>query len=301
MNTEPVIIVQLIHIQGPLKGRIQEFSGPAITIGRNPTCDMQFPKDLAAVSRSHAEIVREGNRFKLVDRSTNGTFVNGKQVKEVFLKDGDVIMFSPDGPKVSFLAKAIEMRDIEQNLNVTRPEPMMQVDVPVPPAGERAAPEPPKKPAPEAPGRPEEIAVRKVQVPLIVQYGPTLNSYRELPVNIGQGPGNDLIMTHPSIADRHAQIFFAQGKYWIKDLTGRKSISINGRPIDLQAALNVNDVLSLSPQGPVLRFLGEGRLAEYEEPEPAPPGPGSDAPEGSPKPPDEKKKGGWSIKDIFKR
>lgn len=148
MNTEPVVIVQLIHIEGPLKGRTQEFGGPSITIGRKPMCDMQFPEDLAAVSGDHAEIVREGNRFKLIDKSTNGTFVNGKQVGEVFLKDGDVIMFSPDGPTVSFLARAIGLRDIEQDLNVIRPEPMMQVDVPGPSAGE---------PEPALPGAGDEV------------------------------------------------------------------------------------------------------------------------------------------------
>ena len=54
------------------------------------------------MSRKHAEIIREGNRFKLVDLSANGTFVNGKRVKEVYLKDGDVLTFAEGGPKVSF-------------------------------------------------------------------------------------------------------------------------------------------------------------------------------------------------------
>lgn len=39
---------------------------------------------------------------------------------------------------------------------------------------------------------------------------------------------------------------------------------VNGRPIDRQAAVNLNDVLSLSPKGPVFRHLGDGRLDEYE-------------------------------------
>lgn len=148
MKTQPVIIVQLKHIQGPFKGQIQEFGGPVITIGRNPACDMRFPEDLATVSKNHAEIVREGNRYKLIDKSTNGTLVNGRQVKEVFLKDGDVIMFSPDGPKVSFLASIIEERDIEQDLDVIRPEPMMQVDVPKPPARDGTSRKSPRRSGP---------------------------------------------------------------------------------------------------------------------------------------------------------
>ncbi|MCK7510878.1 MAG: FHA domain-containing protein [Desulfobacterales bacterium] len=105
MKELPVIVVQLVHIQGPLMGQIQEFTEPQITIGRHPSCSVQFPTDLATISRTHAELVREGNRYKVVDRSTNGTFVNGKRVTEAFLKDGDVIMFTEGGPKVSFLAQ----------------------------------------------------------------------------------------------------------------------------------------------------------------------------------------------------
>jgi len=98
----PVIVVQLVHIYGPLKGEIQEFSESMILIGRHPSCHVLFPKDVAIVSRRHAQIVREGNRFKLIDQSDNGTFVNGKRVKEAYLKDGDVLIFAEGGPKVSF-------------------------------------------------------------------------------------------------------------------------------------------------------------------------------------------------------
>ncbi len=307
MKSEPEIAVQLIHLHGPMKGQIQEFTAPEITIGRNTTCDVMFPKDLSSVSRNHASIVREGNRFRLVDSSTNGTFVNGKQVKEAFLKDGDVLMFSPEGPKVSFLSRISEARAEE-----TAPRPAaVEPPAPRPRQVERPAapPEdiftPAEQPARQQPRESEpprrEVPVMKVAAPLIVQYGPTLNSFKELPVNIGQGSGNELIMPHPSIIDRHAQIFFAEGRYWVKDLTGRKTVSINGRAIDLQAPLNANDVLSLSPQGPTLRFLGEGRLAEYDEPvREAAPAPGSDIPEG-PQKAGEKKPKGFSLKDIFKR
>ena len=92
MNTLPHIIVQLVHIEGPLKGEIQELTDTQITIGRHPDCQVRFPKEVVTLSRKHARIEREGNRFKLIDQSTNGTFVNGRQVPEIYLKDGDVIL-----------------------------------------------------------------------------------------------------------------------------------------------------------------------------------------------------------------
>ena len=63
----------------------------------------------------------------------------------------------------------------------------------------------------------------------------------------------------------HAQVFYSLDQYWVKDLTGKGMVLVNGQPIRLQTALNPNDLMSLSPQGPVFRFLGQGRFAEAEE------------------------------------
>ena len=261
MKSIPVIVVQLVHIQGPLKGEIQESSESTISIGRHPTCHMRFPKDLSIISRKHAQIVREGNRFKLIDQSTNGTFVNGKRVKEAYLKDGDVLVFSEGGPKVSFLTKMIERQHEIQDVPLPPPkEP--EISMVEKPSMAHAQPE-------QVLG--EEVSIQKVRVPLIIQYGPTLRSFKELPVTIGKDPNCDFTLNHPAILDRHGQFFFNQDQYWVKDLTGQKLISINGQPVHFQAPLKPDDRLALSPQGPTFRFLGEGRLAEFEEPVPEEP------------------------------
>ncbi|MBI2896476.1 MAG: sigma 54-interacting transcriptional regulator [Deltaproteobacteria bacterium] len=45
-------------------------------------------------SRAHAEVVREGDRFAVRDLgSTNGTFVNGRRIKEGALEEGDLVRF----------------------------------------------------------------------------------------------------------------------------------------------------------------------------------------------------------------
>ena len=310
MKDKPVIAVQLIHIQGPLKGQIQEVTEESIIIGRHPACQVQFPKDLSIVSRRHAEIIREGNRFKLVDQSTNGTFVNGKQVKETYLKDGDVLMFSEGGPKASFLTRIVEGQPAVQPERPVVPTPPERPATPVQePAAAAPVPEPPQPspvvtPQAAAPQPPKaaEVAIRKVQKPLIVQYGPTLNSYRELPVTIGSAPGNDLVLSHPAIFDSHAQIFFSNNQYWIKDLTGKNLISINASPISLQASLNAHDILALSPQGPRFTFLGQGRLAEIEDPASGQAQPTPEKKQDAPGQEGERKtKGiGALYKDIFK-
>lgn len=257
MTDKPAIVVQFVHIEGPLKGEIQEFLEPEISIGRHSSCQVQFPKDLTIISRKHARIIREGNRFKLTDQSTNGTFLNGKRVTEAYLKSGDVLIFAEGGPKASFLTR------IEEGAEAL--EKFTQPGVPGKPEMEPAKKGEPAVPRPE-PGAEPGVLGKKVQVPLVIQYGPTLRSFREVPVTIGKNPSCDFSLDHPEILDRHAQLFFDQDQYWVKDLTGRSLISINGRPIGIQAPLNPDSLLSLSPGGPTFRFLGGGRLAEHEEP-----------------------------------
>ncbi len=288
MKRPPTIIVQLVHLSGPKKGEIQEFADATIAIGRHPSCRVQFPADQTGISRRHADIVREGNQFQLVDHSTNGTFGNGKRVTETFLRSGDVLAFSELGPKVSFLT---EMKDAPAELEPPAPPPPAARPRPAPePRAPREAParpplRPPAAPPEERPrgyggaaqGAPEP-SVEKARVPLVVQYGPTLRSFRELPVVVGRHPGCALVIDHPGILDQHAQIFFSQNRYWIKDLTGAQCVRINRQPIAVQAPLNPSDEVALGPRGPVFRFLGDGRLAEISEPaagEPARPAPGA--------------------------
>ena len=255
----PVIVVQLIHIGGPLKGEIQEFSDPEISIGRHPSCHVQFPKDLRIVSREHARIIREGNRFKLTNLSMNGTYLNGERKDEAYLKDGDVLIFAEGGPKVSFLTRIEAGRPYVDIAPLAKLKPS------------QAPPEIfPAEPSPVSPIQPKprpspKLSVEKVKIPLIIQYGPTLRSFNKLPITIGKSPSCDFVLDHPSVLDQHIKIFFSQNQYWVEDLTGRQSVCINGQPIQIKAPLNPDDQLELTAQGPKFRFLAGGRLAEIED------------------------------------
>lgn len=57
-------------------------------IGRSPKSDIMINHE--SVSSSHAQIVRDGKRWKLVDlMSANGSFVNGKKCLTGYLSSGD--------------------------------------------------------------------------------------------------------------------------------------------------------------------------------------------------------------------
>jgi predicted component of type VI protein secretion system len=60
---------------------------PAI-LGRSRACDLVLADD--SVSRRHAMVVCEGDRIILTDLgSTNGTFVNGRQITQAEVQPGD--------------------------------------------------------------------------------------------------------------------------------------------------------------------------------------------------------------------
>ena len=269
MTQPPIIEVQLVHIEGPLKGKIQEITESPIVLGRIPSCQVCFPADVTLVSRTHAQIIREGNRFRLVDCSTNGTLLNGNRVEQAYLKNGDVITLAPGGPKISFLTRVIDDRLDSLGLKPhdmpgrhARSEYVTGLEKPSKPAhAGHAELFPPPKPY-GVPG--DDLLGLSVQVPLVIQYGPTLRNFTTLPVTLGSNPACDFVLLHSSIADRHAEFFFAKGQYWIKDLTGEGQISVNEKVVGSQAPLGLNDTLRLAPEGPVFCFLGDGRLAEVE-------------------------------------
>ncbi len=316
MSMIPDISVQLVHIQGPRKGDIQEINDADISIGRHPDCQVAFPKDMTNISRIHARIVREGNRFKLIDTSTNGTYVNGQRISEAFLKDGDVVMFTENGPKVSFLTQTgASQPGAPQALPLTAPRAVSVTSAPLQPPPPRETPAPPRAAVPPAapapPGRPMQpppavaaalAGIETVKVPFAIQYGPALKSFHSLPIVIGSGPGCDFPIPHAAVRERHAQIFFTANQYWIKDLTGAAGITINGLPINTQTALEAGMQIALGANGPRFRFIGGGRLAQIDEPatqEAQPPSAAPPPPPASETAGTETKKGGGLFKKFF--
>lgn len=269
----PVIKVEMIHIDGPSKGAIQEFFEDSISIGRHPDCHITFPPSMTTISRHHVEIRREGNRFIASDKSTNGTLVNGQPIEEVILRSGDVLTIAENGPKISFISTIIEDGVPSHEPPPATPEPVVSSG---PPASQ-AKPEPPLENIVEKAVKPslpqEELQpppVQTVATPFIIQFGPVIKTYSELPITLGSGPECDFTLNHPAVQTRHAQILHSENGYSIKDLTDRGIVTINGKPVGSEASLPPDTCIALSPGGPLFQFLGEGRLAEIEAGSPSP-------------------------------
>lgn len=76
---------------GPQMGHRYDLPGHRSVLGRHPDCHVVV--DVGAVSRHHAQIVRDGGTFSIEDlNSRNGTYVNNKIIRGRFqLSDGDVL------------------------------------------------------------------------------------------------------------------------------------------------------------------------------------------------------------------
>jgi pSer/pThr/pTyr-binding forkhead associated (FHA) protein len=61
------------------------------TLGRSPDSDIQLLHD-RTISRLHLKVIKTDSGFRIKDlNSANGTFLNGKKITELDLRDNDLI------------------------------------------------------------------------------------------------------------------------------------------------------------------------------------------------------------------
>lgn len=86
-------------------GEVQEIIVDYVEIGRDQKCQVRFGEDQQTVSRRHAAITADGDKWVIKNLSeSNPTLVNGRAVsKQWFLEHGDEIQLSVEGPKMGFI------------------------------------------------------------------------------------------------------------------------------------------------------------------------------------------------------
>jgi pSer/pThr/pTyr-binding forkhead associated (FHA) protein len=116
-----VITLTLLH---PLKSiAVQKWNfepNSVIRIGR--ASDNEVVLYSAVVSRHHLEIRPRGNDWALINLGSNGTFINGKKINKVLVKDGMVIRLASSGPKI----KITLPQNTENNTSQESPKPRNQ-------------------------------------------------------------------------------------------------------------------------------------------------------------------------------
>ena len=86
-------------------GESQKIIIDQIELGRDSSCQVRYDDSFPTVSRRHAAIVKDGDRWKLIQLSqTNTTFLNGQPIStEWYLQNGDEIQLSAGGPRIGFI------------------------------------------------------------------------------------------------------------------------------------------------------------------------------------------------------
>ncbi|MEK6748860.1 MAG: FHA domain-containing protein [Pseudomonadota bacterium] len=265
-QTPPVttLYVQLVHMDGPSKGRLDDLPHDRITLGRDVACHVVFPADSRAISRLHAEIVRDGARFMLINHGRNGCFINGKPADQAYLKVGDIIQLAEGGPKLSFLTASAQSASRPSPALSPRPQPTPTPrQEPAfgarPPAATTSKPTAPPSQSRNAPALAPQAAA------FTLQYGTNIKTFKKASVSLGREEGVDFVIRHPSVQKKHAEIYATGDRYGLRDLTGTRETYINRRVINGDTPLNDNDILMLGDQGPQLRHLGSGRFVEVLE------------------------------------
>jgi len=85
------VTIELRILSGSRTGQRERFDRSPVTVGRHPLSDLKFDPDAELdVSTRHAELREVDGTWTVFDqRSTNGTFVNGKRVQKAHLSAGD--------------------------------------------------------------------------------------------------------------------------------------------------------------------------------------------------------------------
>ena len=105
----------LVVLSGEHRGAEHQMSGDCLRIGKSQENDVVLID--STVSRSHCEIVRESKGYLLRDLgSTNGTLLDGAEIREVYLRPGAILTVGKVELKVRTFSERIEVLPSEQEV-----------------------------------------------------------------------------------------------------------------------------------------------------------------------------------------
>lgn len=134
-RSEPALPASWVDIQAPGSALLELRRGPAwepgtqfvleadvTELGRHPECGIVL--DHATVSRRHAQIRRDGNRFTLRDLgSLNGTYLNRKAIDTAPISEGDEIWIGTFRLVFRVASETASGQTGDSSASAGRPEP----------------------------------------------------------------------------------------------------------------------------------------------------------------------------------
>lgn len=106
--------LSLVVLSGPTRGREYVMEADRLRIGKAKMNELMLVDD--TVSREHCEILREVRGYVVRDRgSTNGTLLDGSEIREAFLKPGAILTVGNVELKVRTFNERIEILPSEND------------------------------------------------------------------------------------------------------------------------------------------------------------------------------------------
>ncbi len=221
------LVVKAQLTEGGTKDYSYEFDQPLITIGRLKENDIQLP--LSTVSGYHAQIVKEGDNYYLVDRgSINGTYLNGQRLvagEKKLLGDSDLIKIQTFD---LYFSTGFNVLGIDSGATVQVARQMVM----------------------EVLGSWQTSTADKPKV--ILMGGPDNGKQYELNegTNLvaGRTAGVEIVIEHPSVSRRHAEISLSWSGAFIKDLNSANGTFVNDERITGSRRLRDRDEIRFGQQ-----------------------------------------------------
>ncbi len=198
-----------------------------VTIGGSATSDVVLAGP--HVSRTHATVTVSAGHLVYRDRSSNGSFVNGRRVDELTLAPQDVVSVPPY--RLSF---ALEVDEVQPT------EPVLDVDE-IAPVTAAVAPPPRRK-------SPFQMRLTRAPGDLLGRtYSFDADEGEGFPIIVGRAADSHVCLELQSVSRRHAVLsLLPDGRWQISDGGSRNGIAINGAKVD-RAILNDGDEIALGP------------------------------------------------------
>jgi pSer/pThr/pTyr-binding forkhead associated (FHA) protein len=199
-------------------GREYEVGQSALTIGRDPSCDIVIGAPV--VSRRHATLRRGGDGYIVLDTSANGVFVNeGRVQAELPLGSGDRLRVGNE--EFRFYASAGPTEPSTPN---------------VPALEKTGAFQAVRRPTPASvPTQPAEAGQRTVLGYFeVLNEGPSKGQRIEITsprVNIGRGQHNDVVLPDESVSDAHAKLQRREEGWFLIDLESTNGTYVAGERV----------------------------------------------------------------------
>jgi ABC transport system ATP-binding/permease protein len=239
---------RLVHLTGGLAGRVRDVDTEEIVLGRDPqAAQVVFPPDDGTVSRRHALLRIQDGHLLLRDLdSSTGTFVDGHDIEEAELGDGDVFALGAEGPRLR-----VELAD----------GGTLVVDPGQVPA---------RPPAAAAASGPEAFVGPDSRLRLTFVSGARAGASLELAgsvLRIGRAEGSAVwTPTDRVVSAQHAKIVRLDGGYILIDLESRNGTYLGGHRIE-RSPLRHGDLVGLGPGGPEFKveILAPARVAARGE------------------------------------